>query len=153
MRRVFNTLLLLIFLFSCGQKNANTEISKDASSTGKDEKVKQYTILPNSTEPTEPQNQAMEADTNCLYENEVSSLGKGLIYAPSVFELYNDSLLTDRFTTVDMHSGHTENNGICSKFFMPEYDIMQFVCLDSSQKSYKVLINYSDFKKHGEIIY
>lgn len=82
---------------------------------------------------------------DCSYDNEVSSLGNGLILAPAKFDIYNDSLLTNKYASWDMYEDAARIN-ICSKFFKPDYGIMHFVCLSKSQKAYKVLINASDIK-------
>ena len=84
----------------------------------------------------------------CMYDNPVSTLGIGLIIAPDTmpFEIYNDSLLAQKFATLNMDADDFNNMSLCSKFFKPDYGIMHFICLSNSQKAYKVLVNYSDVK-------
>ena len=41
---------------------------------------------------------------------------------------------------------HEDEINVCSKFYKPDYGIMHFVCVDTTDKAYKVLVNYSDFK-------
>jgi hypothetical protein len=84
--------------------------------------------------------------TNCAYDNDVSSLGIGLVMAPEKFVLFNDSLLTDTFAKVDMYGADMNNSPVCSKFFKPDYGIMHFVCLGKTKTAYKVLNGQADVK-------
>jgi hypothetical protein len=134
MIRQFLTILILTIFFSCGQKNNSSESkieTKDNSAV--------------DTFSTQPINQQIDQDQNCSYDNQVASLGIGLIIAPPKFEIYNDSLLNDKIASIDMYEDATKIN-LCSKFFKPDYGIMHFVCIAKSEKAYKVLVNFSDIK-------
>lgn len=88
----------------------------------------------------------MPADTAHYptYDNDVKSLGIGLVIAPSKFELFNDSLLSNKYQSIDM--GHDEKYNVAPKYFSPDHGIMHFVCLGQSDKAYRVLVNYSDIR-------
>ncbi len=128
----------ILFIQSCETKSADnkkntinnedtlTEIAPKAASDAKGDKL-------------------TKLEYNCSYDNEVSSLGNGLIIAPAKFDLYNDSLLNNKYASWDMYEDETRIN-LCSKFFKPDYGIMHFVCIAKSDKAYKVIINASDTK-------
>lgn len=128
--------ILIIFLLSFGPTNSEVQDNKKKTS-------RKITLDTSSIK--EPSS-TINDNVGCEYDNEVSSLGIGLIISPSKFTLYNDSLLTDRFVSKDMYSDNKEKINLCSKFYEPEYGIMHFVCLDKTKKSFKVLVNYSDIK-------
>lgn len=130
MRKYLVIIFILVFLFSCGQKSKKTTEIKDSIAAVADiSKI---------------QNKSFE-NKNCGYENEVSSLGIGLVIVPSKFDIYSDSLLTVKYASWNMYRDEDKIN-ICSKFFKPDYGIMHFVCIEKTEKAYKVLINYSEFK-------
>ena len=79
----------------------------------------------------------------CSYDNEMASLGLGLVMAPSTFDIYNDSLLTDKLASRDLYSDNDTLVDICPKYFEPDYGIMHFVCTGETEKAYKVLFNYA----------
>lgn len=81
-----------------------------------------------------------------MYDNDVSSLGIGLVMAPDKFVLFNDSLLTDTFAKVNMYAEDVDKSPTCSKFYKPDYGIMHFVCLSQTLKAYKVLNGKADVK-------
>ena len=123
--------IILPFILCCGQKsslgnNDNGSISESNPDT-------LLTGLPDNH------------DTNCSYDNQVSTLGIGLVIVPSKFEIYNDSLLSNKLLSFDMYEDEPKMN-ICPKFFKPDYGIMHFVCIEKTAKFYKVLVNYSDVK-------
>jgi hypothetical protein len=74
----------------------------------------------------------------------VSDLGIGLILAPETFTLFNDSLLNEKFSTINVYG--TEGINFCSMFYKPDYGIMHFVCTGQGEKFYKVLTGFSDYK-------
>lgn len=127
-------LLTLAFLFACEQKSHKTKetdtitFSSNTNTLNKKQEYITRTVYP------------------CEYDNEVSILGLGLIIAPSEFEMFNDSLLSDTYALVDIYSNDKTDLNICSKYFQPDYGIMHFICLSVTNQSYKVLINYSDVK-------
>ncbi|MES2780857.1 MAG: hypothetical protein V4651_13270 [Bacteroidota bacterium] len=130
-RRLF-FLSILVFLVSCGphkkqDKNPSTDVSVDTQST------KQIT-------------EANRAGSNFGYDNQVSSLGIGLVIAPTVFEVFNDSLLKNKLVDYNMYSEDESDIGFCSKFYKPDYGIMHFVCVGKTTNAYKILINYSEIK-------
>lgn len=130
----FLTIFILIIICSCGQKRNINESKIDT--------IDNPSV---DTFPTQTVNKQIGQDNNCSFDNQVSSLGIGLIIAPSQFEVYNDSLLTDKNANWDMYKDEGKIN-LCSKFFKPEYGIMHFVCIEKTGKSYKVLVNFSDIK-------
>lgn len=83
---------------------------------------------------------------NCSYANETSTLGIGLIVAPAQFTIFNDLLLTDKFADIGMYNNQAAPGGICPKFFLPDYGIMHFVCVDSTADAYNVLTDSSSVK-------
>lgn len=134
MIRLFFIIFILIIFFSCGKKSNNSESRIDT--------IDNPSL---DTFSKEPINKLIEQDNNCGYDNQVSSLGIGLIIAPPKFEIYNDSLLNEKFASWDMYEDESKIN-LCSKFFKPDYGIMHFVCIAKSEKAYKVLVNFSDIK-------
>lgn len=134
MIRKFLTILILTIIFSCGQKSNNTE-----------SKIDTIEIASVDTSSTRENDKQINQDNNCSYDNQVSSLGIGLIIAPSKFEIYNDSLLNDKIASWDIYEDEGKIN-LCSKFFKPDYGIMHFVCIGKRDKAYKVLVNFSDIK-------
>ncbi len=105
MIRQFLTILILTIFFSCGQKNNSSE--------SKIETIDNSAV---DTFSTPHINQQIDHDQNCSYDNQVASLGIGLIIAPPKFEIYNDSLLSDKIASIDMYEDATKIN-LCSKFF------------------------------------
>jgi hypothetical protein len=81
----------------------------------------------------------------CNYENNVNSLGIGLIKAPLEFVLYNDSLLSSIYATINIEAEENSIN-FCPKFYKPDYGILQFVCLEKTSTFFKILINNSEIK-------
>lgn len=98
------------------------------------------------TLPAEKPIAAAVPERTCTYDNEVSTLGIGLVIAPNKFEVFNDSLLTERWLTGDLSSGDTGLARICPKFNKPDYGIMHFVCVGKTPQSYRILINYKEVK-------
>ncbi|WP_196890193.1 hypothetical protein [Aureivirga sp. CE67] len=94
---------------------------------------------------TENKNESSKelVDYECTYDNKVNSLGKGLVILPTSFEIYKDSLLLDKQFDLDMYADEVE---LCSKYHKPDYGIMQLVCLEETDKSYKVIVNHVDIK-------
>lgn len=123
----------MTILYSCGHKSQITSSKKDNLDN---ELANTFTTQLNRNQ--------IEQDRNCSYDNQVSSLGIGLIITPSKFEIYNDSLLNDKFASWDMNQDEKKN--LYSKFFKPEYGIMHFICIANNRKAYKVLVNYSEIK-------
>lgn len=80
------------------------------------------------------------------YDNDVSTLGIGLVIVPDTFKVYDDSLLITKPKSYDMYHDDEKTIDICPKFFKPDYGIMHFVCISSTQKAYKVLVNYNESK-------
>ncbi|MBB6005221.1 hypothetical protein [Arcicella rosea] len=134
MIRQFLIIFILTIFFSCGQRS---NISESKIDTIDNSSV--------DTLSTQPINKQIDQDNDCSYDNQVSSLGIGLIIAPPKFEIYNDSLLNDKIASWDMYEDESKIN-LCSKFFKPDYGIMHFVCIAKSEKAYKVLVNFSDIK-------
>ncbi|NEM96119.1 hypothetical protein [Pontibacter burrus] len=80
--------------------------------------------------------------SNCEYDNLTKTLGIGLVSVPAAFELFSDSLLTSSYMQWDMYSSDVPPKPVCSKYYSPEYGIVQFVCLAKTTKYYKVLSGY-----------
>lgn len=134
--RFLQNAVLVLLLFSCMQK-------------AKDE------VPPVEKTSTEQQSRAEVASpgiqNNCSYANETSTLGIGLILAPAQFTLFDDSLLTHKFADIDMYNDQEALTQLCPKFFKPDYGIMHFVCVDSTETIYKVLTDSSSFKFMGNV--
>jgi hypothetical protein len=119
MRNVILLFIIAITLASCGNKkpkNAASLLSK----------------LPESPSP------------EASYDNPVKTLGIGLVKAPNQFDVYDDSLLTRKYLSVDMQ--HDSKIKLAPKYSDAEYGIMHFVCISKSDKAYKVLVNFATEK-------
>ena len=81
----------------------------------------------------------------CMYNNDISTLGMGLVLAPDSFEVYNDSLLLNPYQRLIMHYNGNKAK-FCPKFYKPDYGIMHFVCIGITNKAYKIIVNYSNVK-------
>ena len=95
----------------------------------------------------EEKSEPIAETTPCYYENETSSLGIGLVISiddSKPLEIYDDVNLIRLFTKFDIYSGKPLE--ICAKYNKPDYGILHFVCLDSSDNYYKILVNHSDVK-------
>jgi hypothetical protein len=86
-----------------------------------------------------------ENEHNCSYYNKTYNLGIGLIKAPTTFEIFNDSLLTERMLKINVYEDEDHIN-FCSVFHKPDYGIMHFICIEENENFYKVLIGFSDQK-------
>jgi hypothetical protein len=84
--------------------------------------------------------------STCTFDNAVSSLGIGLVIVSRKFEVFNDSLLRERWTVGDMLAEDMALARVCPKFFKPDYGIMHFVCTGTTEKSYRILVNYKAIK-------
>lgn len=82
----------------------------------------------------------------CENENQVASLGIGVVIPPPQFAMYDDSLLTDNPVLIDMYKQYDSLAGYCTLVFDPEYGLMHFACIGNTAKAYQVLINYSQVK-------
>lgn len=126
--------VLLLFLFSCVQQTTS-------------ERSDEEEVLPPQSGPAIT---SENMENKCSYANESSTLGMGLILAPEKFTLYNDSGLTDGFADIDMRTDDEVLIPVCPKFFMPEYGIMYFVGVDSTETAYKILADSSLIKFIGK---
>ncbi|MGX7688179.1 hypothetical protein ACWA1C_13530 [Flectobacillus roseus] len=136
MKQTILILLTSTLLLSCGQGKSNRSDSLDTT-------VKQTVNTPTAT--TEVSTLTVQ-ENNLQYSNDVSTLGIGLIIPPSQFDVFNDSLLTDKLTSKDMYSEDGSNSTISSLFYKPDYGIMHFICVAQTAKAYKVLVNNSQLK-------
>ncbi len=134
MIRPFLSIFILMISIACGIKNKPNESNTNTidSSSVVSSSIKS---VPSVT----------QQEQLCGYDNQVSSLGVGLVIAPTTFEIYHDSLLKDKMASWDMYQD-ASNLNVCSKFFKPDYGIMHFVCIGITHKAYKVLVNFSDIK-------
>jgi hypothetical protein len=131
MKKALFLLFVCVTLFSC-QNNKNKFDNKDLTVKTmhhKDGTQAQKTI-----------------ETGCSYDNDVATLGIGLIIAPPKLVIYNDSLLAYRSGSYDIYNEDESKINICPKFFEPDYGIMNFVCISSTKKAYRVLVSYSEAK-------
>ena len=83
---------------------------------------------------------APKQNTECQYDNEVNSIGIGLIIVPEKFKIYRDNKLSELYGEFDIYR---EEVSICSKYFKPDYGILHFVCIERTNKYFKVLVNFS----------
>jgi hypothetical protein len=136
MSQIMRITLLLIsispILLSCTQQSSTTLSADTLKSDSSD------------TVTTTKSPETIQVTQQCAYENEMSDLGVGLIIALSNFEVFNDSLLTDRFAEIKMYEN--EVAGICPLFFETDYGIMHFVCIGETENAYKVLTGTTDLK-------
>jgi hypothetical protein len=128
----FLVAVLALSLFSCGANNAKLAPIK--------KEIVPVTIDSNASVEKE------HYDGRCNLDNEMSSLGIGLIIVPLKFVLYDDSLLKSEPKLVDMYEKYDSLSNVCSCVFDPEYGIMHFTCTGKTSKAYRVLINYSQVK-------
>ena len=120
-------ILTTFILLSCGQKSKIEDSSTVSIDTPK--KSKKSIIV----------------EQRCSFDNSVSDLGIGVIIVPESFEIYNDSLLTDKFASLNMYKDVIKIN-LCPIFFKPDYGIMHFACVKETQKSFKILTGFSEMK-------
>ena len=118
-------------MFSCLHNN---KIDKKKTNVNKSK-------LTENSHPTQK-----KVSNGCSYDNDVSTLGIGIVIAPEKFDIYDDSLLTSKSASYDIYNVDESKINICPKFFKPDYGIMHFICIDSTEKAYKVLINYDESK-------
>ena len=119
-----------IFLLSC---------DKTGQTVNNHPKDSSKEIIPNTTK------QLLHKE-NPSYENYSKTLGIGLIIVPEEFELFNDSLLTYRYMKWNMYSSENSPKPIFPKYYKPDYGILHFICLESTSKYHKILINESKIK-------
>lgn len=143
MRKIIIIVSVVILLTSCTENTSRTETANDSvkTETTVDSNLSPSVINKDGEEPQED-----TSKTDYSYDNDVSSLGSGLILANEKFDLFNDSLLIEKFLTVHPFNGTNIETSIRPKFYSPDYGIIHFVCLDSNDKAYKVLINNSESK-------
>ena len=123
--------LTAVLLFACNSNN----------------KSEQQVILKNdSIIIKHDSNRMVKANPHCTIENEVASLGIGLVIAPASFAMYDDSTLTVKPKFIDMHKQADSLSGICTMVFDPEYSLMHFACVGQTENAYQVLINHSQTK-------
>jgi hypothetical protein len=123
--------LTAVLLFACNSNNKNEQTVA----------LKKDSIVINHDS-----NKLVKANPHCTIENEVSSLGIGLVIAPSSFAMYDDSALTGKPEFIDMHKQADSLSGICTMVFDPEYSLMHFACVGQTENAYQVLINHSQTK-------
>jgi hypothetical protein len=118
-----------LFADACAQTSDKTGVGKTTP------------VVTDTTWPAEKK--AVHAES-CNYDNEVSTLGAGLVIAPTQFEIFTDSLLRDKWIGVDMYAYDGSTSRMCPKFCKPDYGIMHFICVGATNKSYKILVSHSD---------
>src|SRR5688572_28344381 len=99
----------------------------------------------NETEVPKAKSIAIEKD--CSLNNPVFTLGKGLIMVnggddsentTSTIEIYNDSLLQDKYISWNYYEKKPAKP-VCSKYFKPDYGILHFVYLKETAKTFQIL--------------
>lgn len=133
MKNIIST-VLLISLFSCVNNNKKEKTitsNKESTPVTKDSSTKVSKIQFNG---------------KCDTDNEVSSLGIGVVIAPVKLAIYDDSLLSGKPVLIDMYAQAETLTGYCTFTFDPEYGLMHFACTGKTAKAYQVLINYSQVK-------
>lgn len=126
----FWTFVAIYFaLLSCNHSGNKSSVKSDSS--------KRY------ISPTQKESKVKSISP--FYDNDVSTLGIGVVIAPDKFVVYNDSLLNNKFSSINMY-GDEKAIGIYSKFYKPDYGIMHFICLQATDKCYKVVVNYNTIK-------
>jgi hypothetical protein len=135
MKRHLLTFIALVFLLSCGQNQTSLENKSDnldlTHTKGTKKEIEKIKTIPTGQK--------------CAFKNSTSDLGIGLIIVPATFEIFNDSLLTKKHSTINMYEDEDKIN-VCSMFYKPDYGIMHFVCLSQTDKSYKVLTAFDELK-------
>lgn len=126
--------VLIISLFSCANNNKKEKTifaNKESTPVKKD----------SSNEISK-----IQFNGKCDIENEVSSLGIGVVIAPVKLAIYDDSLLSGIPVMIDMYAQSETLTGHCTLTFYPEYGLMHFACIGKTAEAYQVLINYSQVK-------
>ncbi|HSY61694.1 MAG TPA: hypothetical protein VK796_07445, partial [Cytophaga sp.] len=143
----FLYLTFLTLLFSCNQQSSENGAHQDGlKQTSIDTINTQHSSVAIKKDPNENV-YVHEIGNHYEYDNDVRSLGLGLILTPEIIEIFDDSLLKEKFIMIDqLHAKKDREVSVYSKFYMPEYTIMHFVCLHETLTSYEVLVNYSDIK-------
>jgi hypothetical protein len=131
-RQVFYTVVIAICFLSCGQKQTPTEKTGDTIKL----------IIERDTSENIKPNPVKE---NCSYENSVSDLGVGIVLAPTTFEIFEDSSLTKKHSTINMYEDENKID-FCSMFYKPDYGIMTFVVVGENTKSYKIMTGLTEYK-------
>lgn len=126
------------------------ESTESGSSKTSSEKAVSDTVELNSVRVTDTiatSHNTVKIKSKCSHENETSSLGIGLLINDSTntehLELFDDHRLTKLFQRIHIYS---ERSSVCGKFQDPEYGILQFICLETSNTAYKILVNNSEVK-------
>lgn len=63
----------------------------------------------------------------------------------SILEIYNDSLLQEKYINWDYNKG-LPSKPVCSKYFKPDYGILHFIYLKETPKAYQILIGFDEIK-------
>lgn len=95
-----------------------------------------------------------EESIECGGENLTADLGIGIVYVDSgdsspedaVIKIYNDSTLKDQYVAWHYYEEERPSKAACPKYYYPDYAIFNFVCLNKTEKYYKILINYDQVK-------
>ena len=120
---------ICLALLSCNNSGSKPAIKTDSSKTAS----------------TRVQKKSNAKSTSPSYDNDVSTLGIGVVIVPDKFVIYDDNLLDNKFKSIDMY-GQENAIDVYSKFYKPDYGIMHFICLQVTDKYYKVIVNYNTIK-------
>lgn len=132
--KTISATLVIVLLYSCAGNNNNEQPTV----------LKQDSI---GIAVNHDSSRLVKASANkCTIDNEVASLGIGLVIAPKTFTLYDDSLLAGKPLAVDMNEQSDSLANICTMVFDPEYGLMHFACTGETENAYRVLINRSETK-------
>lgn len=131
--------ILSLFVFSCGNPNQEAvEHTRDQV----DSVLKAEKKTPaNETLSAETDNEEPAQAVYCEYNNQVTSLGMGLLLMPGKCKFYNNKALTDLYMEWDLSENYDPPQLACALYYKPDYGIAHYVCLDSTEKYYHILIN------------
>jgi hypothetical protein len=124
-------ILALCIAFSCTQKTEHANTAENISHKENESSVK-------SSEPL--------SNNSCDYYNEGSETGIGLFILKGRLELFNDSLLTDKYCEWDFPRSENPQKPACALYYKPDYGIAHYTCLAIFPDCHKIIINGSEVK-------
>jgi hypothetical protein len=106
----------------------------------------------------EPELKKQVPESPCAYNNLTATLGKGLVMvnsesgnSSSAIELFNDSLLQDKYVSWNYYEQEKPENPVCPKYFNLEPDVLHFIFLKETAKSYQILNGFNEIKYLSKI--
>lgn len=132
--------VILVTLFSCQQGKRTEKKIKIPI-----EKANQESVTPRKTH---QKIKKAEPSNPCYYENVTSDLGIGLVTPGNSmaerFQVFNDSILTQLFKEVNTHTNEALN--LCAKYNKHDYGILHFICLERTNRYFKIIVNHDEIK-------